>query len=67
MAAVQLGDIWGNLSRGMRTVTAAPAQAVGLTDRGTLAIGQRADLIRFGIHDQTPVLQETWSAGKRVS
>jgi alpha-D-ribose 1-methylphosphonate 5-triphosphate diphosphatase len=67
MAAVQLGDIWGNLSRGMRTVTAAPAQAVGLNDRGTLAIGQRADLIRFGIHVQTPVLQETWSAGKRVS
>jgi alpha-D-ribose 1-methylphosphonate 5-triphosphate diphosphatase len=51
----------------MRTVTAAPSQAVGLADRGTLAIGQRADIIRFAINDQTPVLQETWSAGKRVS
>lgn len=67
MAAVQVGDIWGNLARGMRTVTATPAQAVGLTDRGTLALGQRADIIRFSIQDQTPVLQETWSAGKRVS
>ncbi|MGJ8596991.1 alpha-D-ribose 1-methylphosphonate 5-triphosphate diphosphatase [Sulfitobacter sp.] len=67
MAAVQLGDIWGNLARGMRTVTAAPAQAVGLADRGTLAVGQRADIIRFSINDKTPVLQETWSAGKRVS
>jgi alpha-D-ribose 1-methylphosphonate 5-triphosphate diphosphatase len=67
MAAVQLGDIWGNLARGMRTVTDTPAQAVGLMDRGTLAVGQRADLIRFAIKDQTPVLQETWSAGKRVS
>lgn len=67
MAAVQLGDIWGDLARGMRTVTAAPSQAVGLTDRGTLAIGQRADIIRFAISDQTPVLKETWSAGKRVS
>jgi alpha-D-ribose 1-methylphosphonate 5-triphosphate diphosphatase len=67
MAAVQLGDIWGNLARGMRTVTDTPAQAVGLMDRGTLAVGQRADLIRFAIKDQTPVLQETWSAGKRAS
>ncbi len=67
MAAVQLGDIWGNRARGMRTVTNAPAQAVGLLDRGALAIGQRADIIRFDLHDQTPVLQETWSAGKRVS
>lgn len=67
MAAVQLGDIWGNLARGMRTVTAAPALAVDLTDRGTLKIGQRADVIRFAITDGTPVLQETWSAGKRVS
>jgi alpha-D-ribose 1-methylphosphonate 5-triphosphate diphosphatase len=67
MAAVQLGDIWGNLARGMQTVTNAPAQAVGLLDRGALAIGQRADIIRFDLHDQTPILQETWSAGKRVS
>ena len=67
MAAVQLGDIWGSLARGMRTVTDTPAQAVGLMDRGTLAVGQRADLIQFTIKDQTPVLQETWSAGKRVS
>jgi alpha-D-ribose 1-methylphosphonate 5-triphosphate diphosphatase len=67
MAAVQLGDIWGNLARGMRTVTDAPALAVGLLDRGTLAIGQRADIIRFDLQDQTPILQETWSAGKRVS
>jgi alpha-D-ribose 1-methylphosphonate 5-triphosphate diphosphatase len=67
MAAVQLGDIWGNLARGIHTVTAAPAQAVGLIDRGTLAIGQRADIIRFSINDKTPILQETWSAGKRVS
>ena len=67
MAAVQLGDIWGNLARGIRTVTATPSQAVGLTDRGTLAIGQRADIIRFAIQDQTPVLQETWSAGKRAA
>lgn len=67
MAAVQLGDFWGDLARGVRTVTDTPARAVGLTDRGVLAVGQRADLIRFAIQEQTPVLQETWSAGKRAS
>jgi alpha-D-ribose 1-methylphosphonate 5-triphosphate diphosphatase len=66
MAAVQLGDLWGDLARGMATVTARPAQAVGLSDRGSLRPGQRADLIRFAVLDGIPVLQETWGAGKRV-
>jgi len=66
MAAVQLGDIWGDLARGMRTVTASPAGAVGLGDRGAIAVGKRADLIRFSVKQGTPVLHETWSAGQRV-
>lgn len=66
MAAVQLGDLWGDLPRGLSTVTSKPARAVGLTDRGSLNIGQRADVIRFSTFDGTPVLQETWSAGGRV-
>ena len=66
MAAVQLGDIWGDLSRGIATVTKKPAEAVGLNDRGSLRIGQKADVIRFSVMDGTPVLQETWSAGFRV-
>lgn len=67
MAAVQLGQIWGDLPRGMATVTSRPASAVGLTDRGSLVAGQRADFIRFAVEDGTPVLKETWSAGTRVS
>lgn len=66
MAAVQLGDLWNDLPRGIASVTARPAEAVGLTDRGSLCIGQRADVIRFAVLDGTPVLQETWSAGTRV-
>jgi alpha-D-ribose 1-methylphosphonate 5-triphosphate diphosphatase len=66
MAAVQLGDIWGNVPRAMKTVTARPASAVGLTDRGSLRVGQRADVIRFAVLDGAPVLHETWSAGARV-
>ncbi|MBU2869063.1 alpha-D-ribose 1-methylphosphonate 5-triphosphate diphosphatase [Pacificibacter marinus] len=67
MAAVQLGELWGDLARGIKTVTAHPAKAVGLTDRGSLSIDQRADLIRFSVMDGTPVLNETWSAGQRVA
>ena len=66
MSAVQLGAVWGDLPRGMPTVTARPAEAVGLTDRRSLRAGQRADVIRFAVLDGTPVLQETWSAGQRV-
>ena len=66
MAAVQLGDLWGDLARGIRTATAHPANAVGLSDRGSLCIDKRADLIRFSTFDGTPVLNETWSAGRRV-
>lgn len=67
MAAVQLGDFWNDLPRGLATVTSRPAEAVGLMDRGALEIGKRADMIRFSIYDGTPVLHETWSAGRRAS
>jgi len=66
MAAVQLGDLWDDLPRGMATVTRHPAQAVGLNDRGALTVGQRADLIRFSRLGGTLALQETWAAGRRV-
>jgi len=67
MAAVQLGEMWGNMPRGLATVTRNPAGAVGLRDRGTLAPGQRADLLRFGMVAQTPNLRRVWSAGHVVS
>lgn len=67
MAAIQLGDLWNDLPRGIASVTARPAKAVGLSDRGSLRIGKRADVIRFTILDGMPVLHETWCGGARVS
>jgi len=67
MAAVQLGALWDNLPRAMATVTHNPARAVGLTDRGEIAIGQRADLVRFADQDGTAMARATWCAGQRVS
>lgn len=66
LAAVRLGDMWGDMARGLATVTRAPAQAVGLDDRGHLAPGLLADLIRFRIHDGFPALRGVWSHGRRV-
>ncbi|TDK50551.1 alpha-D-ribose 1-methylphosphonate 5-triphosphate diphosphatase [Antarcticimicrobium luteum] len=66
-AAVRLGQLWGDMARGLSTVTQAPAQAVGLGDRGTLELGRRADLVRFRLRGDVPALTGVWSKGQRVA
>jgi alpha-D-ribose 1-methylphosphonate 5-triphosphate diphosphatase len=66
-AAVLLGGLWGDLPRAMATVSAAPARAAGLVDRGMLAEGMRADVIRVRLLDGVPVLRGVWAAGARVA
>lgn len=66
-AGLMLGDIWGDLPRGIATVTAAPAQAAHLTDRGEIATGKRADLIRVRRFGQAGMLRSTWVEGRRVA
>ena len=66
LAAVQLGHRWGNMARGMATVTMTPARAVGLMDRGRLEVGTRADLIRFRLRGDAPALRGVWSRGLRA-
>ncbi|MEP2716074.1 alpha-D-ribose 1-methylphosphonate 5-triphosphate diphosphatase [Pseudophaeobacter sp.] len=67
MSAVKLGQIWGDMARGLSTVTQAPADAVELSDRGRLEVGKHADLIRFKLIDNTPALRGTWARGQRVA
>ncbi|OSP56028.1 alpha-D-ribose 1-methylphosphonate 5-triphosphate diphosphatase [Pseudoruegeria sp. SK021] len=67
MGGVILGAIWGNMARGIATVTATPADRVGLTDRGRLAPGLRADLIRFRTSGTTPALRGVWCDGRQVA
>lgn len=66
-SALRLGEIWGDLARAMATVTTAPARASGMNDRGALAVGKRADVIRFRTLGGVPILQSVWSAGTRVA
>ncbi|MEJ8472970.1 alpha-D-ribose 1-methylphosphonate 5-triphosphate diphosphatase [Roseibium algae] len=56
-----------DLPAAVRMVTKAPAWAAGLTDRGEIAIGLRADLLRVAVHDSYPVLKTVWRQGKRVA
>jgi len=67
-AAAMLADLWQDWPRAMACVTATPAAAAGLHDRGRLQAGARADLIRFRMLDtQAPVLRETRVQGRRVA
>ncbi len=66
-AALRLGDLWGDLARGMATVTAAPAAAAGLGDRGRLVPGLLADVIRFRRHGSAALMRGTWVQGLRVA
>jgi alpha-D-ribose 1-methylphosphonate 5-triphosphate diphosphatase len=63
---------------GMKLVSGNPARAVGLTDRGEIAIGKRADLVQVRPHDRpaterhrrgrrVPVVRSVYRQGARVS
>lgn len=66
------------LVKGAQLVSGNPARAVGLDDRGTIAVGQRADLVRVHTHRMSgdeqhprgraiPVVRGTYRQGQRVS
>jgi alpha-D-ribose 1-methylphosphonate 5-triphosphate diphosphatase len=69
MAALQLPQRVPaiDLTSAIRTVTKTPAEAVGLADRGEIAIGKRADLIRVHVARDVPVVRTVWREGHRVA
>jgi alpha-D-ribose 1-methylphosphonate 5-triphosphate diphosphatase len=69
MAALQLPQRVPaiDLASAVRTVTKRPAEAVGLTDRGEIAVGKRADLIRVHVARDIPVVRSVWREGRRVA
>jgi alpha-D-ribose 1-methylphosphonate 5-triphosphate diphosphatase len=48
-------------------ISAAPAHVAGFDDRGRIAAGQRADLVRVRVHHGLPVIRQVWCAGTRVA
>ncbi len=55
-----LADLFARVARN-------PARMVGLTDRGEIAPGQRADLLRVRDHADAPMVTAVWRAGRRVA
>jgi alpha-D-ribose 1-methylphosphonate 5-triphosphate diphosphatase len=56
-----------DLAAAVRTVTKTAAEAVGLRDRGEIASGKRADLIRVHLAQDLPVVRSVWREGHRVA
>ncbi|MBK7614676.1 MAG: alpha-D-ribose 1-methylphosphonate 5-triphosphate diphosphatase [Burkholderiales bacterium] len=59
-------DAGFSLPEALAVVARRPALACGLADRGELAIGQRADLVRVRAVGDVPVVREVVVAGRRV-
>jgi len=55
-----------SLPEAVGMITSRPAELAGLEDRGRLAEGQRADLVRLRVHEDLPVVRQVWSGGERV-
>lgn len=68
-AAFKLADELGgfNLPKAVRTVTKTPAEAAGLDDRGEIAIGKRADIVRVRQNGGYPLVKSVWRETRRIA
>ena len=67
-AAFLAGSLTGiTLPEAVALVTERPARMCGLSDRGRLAPGLRADLARVNTHEGLPIVRQVWRAGERVA
>jgi alpha-D-ribose 1-methylphosphonate 5-triphosphate diphosphatase len=67
MAAFRLVSVAGfSVAQAVATVSTNPARAAGLADRGEIAPGLRADLVRVHLLDGHPVVRAVWKAGQRI-
>ncbi len=55
------------LPQAVATVSANLADVLGFTDRGELAPGKRADLVRVRVHEDVPIVRAVWREGERVA
>lgn len=56
-----------SLPQALALVTRRPAETVGLSDRGEISPGKRADLLRVRWHGGVPVVRGVWREGRRVA
>jgi alpha-D-ribose 1-methylphosphonate 5-triphosphate diphosphatase len=67
-AAFICADSFGlGLPAAIALIAEHPARIAGLPDRGRLAVGLRADLVRIRLHEKLPVVRQVWRGGERVA
>ena len=55
------------LPEAIALITDRPARIARLADRGRIALGQRADIVRVRVHEGLPVVRQVWRMGDRVA
>ena len=65
-AAFLLQEDGYSLPKAIAAVSARPAAEVGLSDRGEIAVGLRADLLRVRLIDRYPVVLAAWRQGRQI-
>jgi alpha-D-ribose 1-methylphosphonate 5-triphosphate diphosphatase len=65
-AAFALAALGFDLPQAIAMVSANPARAAGFNDRGRIAAGLRADLLRVRLVHGVPVIRNIWVAGQRI-
>ena len=66
-AFICAGTLAIELPAAIRTVTLNVAGMLGLDDRGEIATGKRADLVRVRVAGGIPVVRGVWRRGERVA
>lgn len=56
-----------SMPQAVALVTSGPADIAELTDRGRIALGQRADLIQVRFYGDLPVIRSVWREGQRIA
>lgn len=64
--ALSNGENAISLPRAIALVSKNPADAMHMDDRGEIAVGKRADLVRARAHGTIPVVRTVWREGERV-
>ena len=55
-----------SLPKAVQLVTKRPTAAIGMDDRGEIALGKRADLVHLRIEEGIPIVLTVWRQGRRV-
>jgi alpha-D-ribose 1-methylphosphonate 5-triphosphate diphosphatase len=67
-AAIMATTIGGiTLPQAIALITDRPARMGGLPDRGRIAVGLSADLVRVRVHEGMPIVRGVWRRGERVA